>query len=519
MDSNLVSTERKYLRRNSVFLWKINGNKNNHKMKSGGEGTPLLTQSDTSSEEGLRKRELAMCASLACLAAVAADIYVPAMPAMEKSLEASSSQLIMSLYLNWVVSGFTSLLWGPLSDAIGRVPAVLGGLSVLLAGTVLSSVARDASTLIGGRVLQGAGEGMGQCLAYAIVRDVARDDAERRTYIGIMVAFQGVFICLAPAIGGLLATFLGWRSIFHFLTIWAFLGLVAFSTAFRETNRTSRQDFFGAFFSSLSRFSRRVRRALTKPRAAAQLFTTSSFLGGRGSFIALLTYTLQNYYHQSTLDAGLWLGLLGAGAYLGGYSQAYLFQVSSTKELEAFADKSVILFGLIGLGFLVMATFCFVGWGCDYGTVLVPVFAVFIYMTILCANTPSLVSLLLGYHPQAIAGALSGFYAGLKMIVFALSSFSASILTGYVTPHAPAGDPKVLYLSLSIWIVPPAIFYWFFARRPLSERDKPLLDDEDPLYVSDDEDRLQETVPGAGARDGGGEASRQCLGNLSNIVR
>ena len=73
-------------------------------------------------------------------------------------------------------------------------------------------------------------------LAIGVVADIATT-AERGTYIGYATAGLLVGPAFGPLIGGVLTQYLGWRSIFWFLTITAGVVLVIFLVFFPETCR------------------------------------------------------------------------------------------------------------------------------------------------------------------------------------------------------------------------------------------------------------------------------------------
>jgi MFS family permease len=85
-------------------------------------------------------------------------------------------------------------------------------------------------------MVQAVGGTAGIALCMAVVADVATS-AERGTYMG----YAGAGILMGPAfgptIGGLLAQYLGWRSIFWFLAIFSGVLLVLFVFLFPETCR------------------------------------------------------------------------------------------------------------------------------------------------------------------------------------------------------------------------------------------------------------------------------------------
>ena len=85
---------------------------------------------------------------------LAMHILVPALPAMAMTLavDAGTIQLAITLYLVGLAPG--QLVYGPLSDRIGRRPALLAGLLLYVAASLVCAVADSGAVLVGGRALQ-----------------------------------------------------------------------------------------------------------------------------------------------------------------------------------------------------------------------------------------------------------------------------------------------------------------------------------------------------------------------------
>ncbi len=113
---------------------------------------------------------------LACLIVSIGQLSVgllfPALPSIAQnfSLNAEQVQRLISFYL--LGFGPSQLLYGPLSDAIGRKPVLLLGIAISIAGLVLTvSGVDNFSLLLWGRFLQGLGAGCCSVLSRASLRD------------------------------------------------------------------------------------------------------------------------------------------------------------------------------------------------------------------------------------------------------------------------------------------------------------------------------------------------------------
>lgn len=86
------------------------------------------------------------------------------------------------------------------------------------------------------RCLQSCGSSGTVALSSAVVSDVATRQ-QRGSFIGLAALGSSMGPALGPLIGGLLTHFLGWRSIFWFLTIYAGIMLLVYLLLFPETCR------------------------------------------------------------------------------------------------------------------------------------------------------------------------------------------------------------------------------------------------------------------------------------------
>ena len=153
---------------------------------------------------------------------LAMHIFVPALPEAARDLGASigGMQMTVSVYILGLAVG--QLAYGPLSDRFGRRPVLMAGLVLYALAGLAAAFAPDVHSLIVARLLQALGGCAGLVIGRAIVRDTAlpQEAARRLAMMNLMVAIgPGA----APIVGGVLASSLGWRSIFFAL---ALLGIV-----------------------------------------------------------------------------------------------------------------------------------------------------------------------------------------------------------------------------------------------------------------------------------------------------
>ncbi|WP_208605413.1 multidrug effflux MFS transporter [Salinicola socius] len=143
---------------------------------------------------------------------LAMHIFVPALPIAGEALGADNAemQLTISLYILGLAIG--QLFYGPLSDALGRRPALMLGMLIYSVAGVVAWQAQSVETLITARFFQAFGGCAGLALGRAMIRDTAAPDraVQRLAVLNLVVAIGPA---MAPLVGSLLTTTLGWRTV------------------------------------------------------------------------------------------------------------------------------------------------------------------------------------------------------------------------------------------------------------------------------------------------------------------
>src|SRR5215472_10006422 len=150
---------------------------------------------------------------LSALPTFGIDMILPTLPATGAALGASSSEvgLAMSVYLLGL--GVALLVYGPVSDRIGRRPIVLFGAALLALASVGCVLARSLPQLLIFRTLQvvgASGPGMG---ALTIVRDLFEGEQARAKTSYIVFAVN-IVPMIAPTVGAALLSLGGWQAVY-----------------------------------------------------------------------------------------------------------------------------------------------------------------------------------------------------------------------------------------------------------------------------------------------------------------
>jgi len=238
------------------------------------------------------------------------------------------------------------MVYGPLSDSIGRKPAIHAGLLLFIIGCLMSILATNFTVMLAGRVLQGLGAAGPRSVIVALVRD----RYEGRAMARIMSLVMAVFImvpALAPGIGQIILMVAHWRAIFGFLLAVAAISLVWFALRQPETLAPERRVKF-----SPSRIVQAVRETCGS-RVAFGYTVTSGLIFG--AFVGYLNSAQQIFQIKYGLGALFPLYFAVLALSIGGASllNGRLVMRHGMRRLSAWALG--LLTGL-SLAFLVPAT-------------------------------------------------------------------------------------------------------------------------------------------------------------------
>lgn len=161
---------------------------------------------------------LVMLILLVAVGQMAQTIYVPVIADIAKDLSVRSGavQRVMAAYL--MTYGFSQLIYGPLSDRIGRRPVILAGMMIFLMGALGALLSNSLTMLVAASAIQGMGTGVAGVMARTMPRDLYAGTSLR--YANSLLN-MGILVSplLAPIIGGALAMLFGWRACYAFLLV------------------------------------------------------------------------------------------------------------------------------------------------------------------------------------------------------------------------------------------------------------------------------------------------------------
>lgn len=163
---------------------------------------------------GAEKRAVAVIAAIAMLRMLGLFALLPVLSLYAAGLEDATPLLIgLAVGAYGLTQAGLQIPLGTLSDRVGRVPVILGGLIIFALGSLLAAFSDTIYGVIAGRLLQGAGAV--SATLTALVADATRSDVRTRSMAILGVGIGASFL-IAMVLGPLLAASFGVRAVFGF---------------------------------------------------------------------------------------------------------------------------------------------------------------------------------------------------------------------------------------------------------------------------------------------------------------
>jgi len=150
---------------------------------------------------------------LQAFAPLSIDMYLPAMPVMEKVFHTSAAavQITMVTFLAGFAVGQS--LYGPITDRFGRKPPLYASLLLFIASSAACALAPSIRVMSLFRLVQAIAACGGSVMSRAMVRDLFPPQELRRVF-SMLVLVLGVSPVIAPLFGSYLLLWFGWQAAF-----------------------------------------------------------------------------------------------------------------------------------------------------------------------------------------------------------------------------------------------------------------------------------------------------------------
>lgn len=356
-----------------------------------------------------------LLAVLTAIGPISTDMYLPAFSVMRDDLHGGSAAAPLTLAAWFGGLAVGQLIYGPLSDRLGRRTPMLLGCILYALASAACALSTTMPELIAFRALAAFGGAANLVIPLAIVRDIARNGQQAASIISRQQLILSVVPMLAPTLGGVIVEFAGWRTIFWVAVVYGVACVALIMTSFGETlpGHARGQGSLLTITTDYLRVGRDryfFMHALTGSFATFSLF---AFLGGA-------PVVFMHHFSMSPTLFGATFIANGAGYALGTALNLRLIKLYGRWRVLRRAGH--VLVGLSGLMLVCAAT--------GIGGVWVMVALVAAVMLTLGCLLPDAAIGAVGPY-QRDAGTASALYGTLVFTIGALGSAGVGLVSGY----------------------------------------------------------------------------------------
>jgi len=162
------------------------------------------------------------------------DISLPSFPSIMNFFGATEAQVQSTLSLNFLAFCLSGMLYGPLSEALGRRGLMIFGAAAFSIGAVGCVFSFSIYQLMFWRFIQGLGASSTAVIGFTMISD-RYNGAEAANYIGKINAYITIFMASAPILGSAIINYFTWRANFTFIAIIALVSCIFLFLQLPET--------------------------------------------------------------------------------------------------------------------------------------------------------------------------------------------------------------------------------------------------------------------------------------------
>jgi len=356
----------------------------------------------------------------ACLTSIATDIYAPSLSAIASIMHAPIEQAQFSLTIFMLGLAISQLIYGPISEGIGRRLPLIAGLLIFILGSLFCLLASSIKFIIIGRLIQGLGAGACSSLWRSIFRDVYQGDdlAKYGAWLSVIITF---FIPAVPVLGGYFQQYIGWQASFSFLIVYSVIALLFITYTFKETSQHHHPERLKSSF-VLQAFKQLLSSHIFMGYTLSVFFCYGAFFSWFAVGPVLLIKTLG----LNPVEFG-WISFV-----IGSVAMALAGAVNG-RVVKRYGGKKMLRFGwtiMLIAGCLLLAGYEI--FGLNLYAIILPVFLFYFGVTFI--------------WPNAFAGAFTPFgkIAGYAGSLYSFMQLGGGAIIGSMTSFLPSNSPLPL---------------------------------------------------------------------------
>ncbi|MFV0458293.1 MAG: multidrug effflux MFS transporter [Actinomycetales bacterium] len=239
-------------------------------------------------EIGLNATILAAVVLITSIAPLATDMYVPAFPAVARDLQASATEVQLTLTTFFVGMALGQLVGGPVSDKLGRRLPLLISLAILTLASLVCAVSPSIPVMLAARFVQGLSGGWAMVVARSMVVDLTSGPRLVRS-LNLVAGVAGVAPIVGPLVGAAVLQFSHWRVSFWLVAALSVVMLVVTTLGVPETLPSGRRHQGG-----LARLVRPAGTVLRNRVFTGYLLVFALSMGTIFAYVAASAFVLQS---------------------------------------------------------------------------------------------------------------------------------------------------------------------------------------------------------------------------------
>ena len=361
-----------------------------------------------------RKKKFYLILILGFLTAIgplSIDMYLPAFPAIAKSLNTSVARVTLSLSSFFIGISVGQLFYGPLLERFGRKKPLYAGLCIYLLASVGCALAASVDALIALRLFQALGGCVGMVAARAMIRDLfdVKENAKIFSTLMLVVAVSPI---IAPTLGGYITAALGWHYVFIMLIIIDVLILTGIYFMLPETKKPD-----PGFSLKPGSIIKSYASVITHPQFYTYAFTAAVSAASIYAYIGGSPHVFMEIYKVNEKQYGWIFALIAMGLIGASQLNSVLLKNYTSEQIIKAALTCQTIIGAV------MVLISLFGWG----DLFVTIFFIFIFFCCQGFVFPNASALSLASFGHN-AGSASALLGGIQMGIGAGTSALVSLL-------------------------------------------------------------------------------------------
>ena len=373
---------------------------------------------------------------LSAIIPLSIDMYLPGFPVIAGYFSTSVDKVSYSLASFFIGICLGQLIAGPLIDRFGRKKPLYFGLAGFLLATIGCSVAPSMDMLIALRFIQAIGGCVTMVAPRAIVRDIFPLDENAKIF-SVLILVLSVSPLLAPTIGTIIITSMGWKFIFIFLAIIVSLVFIAIILWLPESKKADTSVLIQPKF-----ILEKYRDVLKNPTFYTYAISGAISFAGLFAYLSGSPFVFMRIYNVSQQQYGIIFAVIAIGLTVSSQLNSILLRRYQSEQIMRF-----FIYVQAALG-LLLFTGTMTGMMDLYSTITL----IFLFLSCQGFCFPNSSALAMAPFTKE-AGSASALLGALQMGFGAL----AAGLVGFLSPTSAAPMAAVMFgftlVSLAIILI------------------------------------------------------------------